>query len=1295
MTSLRRVLSLALITGLAAPALAVATADPAAATTAVSGIAIDTTGQDGLTLSSSSYHSPDYVVTATPTFDNAYRFGTTPASSTASVGPQVTLTPPTGTSFSPGTYAVARYADATHAAIFMPGIGCQLEGTLALAAITTDPTDGHLTSLAADLMWRCAGAASYAFGTVRYFSTDYVAGSVTGTGGNTFLGGVGLPSAPVGQSPPPSTVTIRSTGTVPLVLGTAAMSDVNAADYAISNDSCSGATLQPAASCTLQVTVTPSATGTRYGRLEVPDNSPRGMRQFRFLASGYTTPGAPADLHAETATDGVWLTWNPPTDNGGQAVTSYQVLRGTATDNLAVIGTSPGYSYGDALSATTAAGTSYVYAVKAVNGAGAGRASGAVSAATPAAAVTPTATKVLTEDVETSAAPHAQNGRTLVQGVSTSVNYPGVQVTTTIPAGASYAQVLYVNPPTGTFVTAGTYPLAATQDATHASVSLNTPEGVGCTFASGTLSLPAFQRSSSGAAAIVDLDVSGSCTSGDTASASARVGVSRAYTGTAVGTADAGPLAVSKSKDVTVTYTNTGTSTLHVGTVTATGTDWSVGSPDSCSGATVAAGGSCSTTFTVTPTVPGARPGLAVFPDDSAVGTHTRDLTATGVVAPIAPANLGSSRSGGKVTLSWTDPGDSSQRATSFKVLRGTSAADATVLATVPAAANFGSTSYTDPDTADGPRYYEIRGVNAAGTGPGASVTLDLALRAPTNLYGTSTSRAGYLSWVAPTGEPKDPITGYAVYRGTSTTTMTKVATATTTHVTLPAIPGGTHAYFKVAAVTASGTGPYSAVYDVLGPTSQLVVAGADDSLNLSVAVRPLTGAPLSSPVVQDGQLHDQVSVSPNGVMVAYASGSYGDDIYVRRLDGTGTPVVIAASSADEYDPAWSLDGKTIAFTSSSSDVDTICKVPATGGSKVCVPRTGVSNPSWLNASTLVVTDESSAAAPLATMTFTSATLTPLLGTEGGFQPSVSPDGKKVAFDIAVSDTAVLARVYTIATKAVTAVQSPINEYLSTASWAHDGLSLYFTGNNQDYSSVYHAQADGSGTLSNVTGNHGFAFGVSVSTPDTTGPTVKLSGIPSSSLGPVTPRFSATDALNGVASYTLIYRKAAYNGSFGPSASLTLTTPRAIALSRGYTYCFSVKATDRVGNTSAATPEQCTVAPLDDRSLVRSSAFTPVTGSAYYASTAMKTTIRGATLTRTGMLSSRQLFVVATTCATCGTVDVLVGSTVVAHVNLASSTTVYKRIIALPSFTTRSGTVTLRVTSSGKTVLIDGLGVRK
>lgn len=77
------------------------------------------------------------------------------------------------------------------------------------------------------------------------------------------------------------------------------------------------------------------------------------------------------------------------------------------------------------------------------------------------------------------------------------------------------------------------------------------------------------------------------------------------------------------------------------------------------------------------------------------------------------------------------------------------------------------------------------------------------------------------------------------------------------------------------------------------------------------------------------------------------------------------------------------------------------------------------------------------------------------------------------------------------------------------------------------------------------------------------------------------------------------------------------------------------------------------------------------------------------------MTTAKQLYLVVTTCPSCGTLDVLVGSARIGSVNLASRTTVNKRVIALPPFSTQNGTVTLRVTSRSKMVLVDGLGVRK
>jgi fibronectin type 3 domain-containing protein len=80
--------------------------------------------------------------------------------------------------------------------------------------------------------------------------------------------------------------------------------------------------------------------------------------------SGSVVPGANA------------LAWTAPTDNGGAAVTSYQVLRGTSAATLAPLATATGTTYVDR---TATLGTPFVYAVKAVNSAGPGDVSNAVT----------------------------------------------------------------------------------------------------------------------------------------------------------------------------------------------------------------------------------------------------------------------------------------------------------------------------------------------------------------------------------------------------------------------------------------------------------------------------------------------------------------------------------------------------------------------------------------------------------------------------------------------------------------------------------------------------------------------------------------------------------------------------------------------------------------------------------------------------------------------------------------------------------------------------------------------------
>jgi hypothetical protein len=217
---------------------------------------------------------------------------------------------------------------------------------------------------------------------------------------------------------------------------------------------------------------------------------------------------------------------------------------------------------------------------------------------------------------------------------------------------------------------------------------------------------------------------------------------------------------------------------------------------------------------------------------------------------------------------------------------------------------------------------------------------------------------------------------------------------------------------------------------------------------------------------------------------------------------------------------------------------------------------------------------------------------------------------------------------------------------------------------------------------------------------DATAPVVKLSDP-----GPVTLTkratidYLATDA-DGVASYDVRYRRARFDGSFEPwvrpeTWQATAATSRSISMSRGYEHCFSVRARDTLGNVSAWSPPRCTSRPLDDPSLKASAGWSRATGTKYLDGTISTTKRQGEELTRSNVQATR-VWLVATRCATCGTADVFVGSTRVGRVDLTADTTQRQQVIALPaSSSVRTGKLTVRVTSSGKRVEIDGVAFRR
>ncbi|MDP3892002.1 fibronectin type III domain-containing protein [Nocardioides sp.] len=219
-------------------------------------------------------------------------------------------------------------------------------------------------------------------------------------------------------------------------------------------------------------------------------------------------------------------------------------------------------------------------------------------------------------------------------------------------------------------------------------------------------------------------------------------------------------------------------------------------------------------------------------------------------------------------------------------------------------------------------------------------------------------------------------------------------------------------------------------------------------------------------------------------------------------------------------------------------------------------------------------------------------------------------------------------------------------------------------------------------------------------TVDTRAPTVaqRTPAKPFTVKPAVTVSWSGSDGTSGVASYAVRWQRAAVtDAGFGPWTTVavpgTASSRRFTGLLRGATYCFSVRAVDHAGHASPWTGARCTAIALDDRDLARSSGWRAQTPTGWLRRTALVTTTKGATLSLTGARLKR-VALVAQKCRTCGVVRISAGGRRVGTIDLTSRTTA-RRTVVLPTFSERTGTVTVRVLSSGKRVQIDALGVSR
>ena len=107
-------------------------------------------------------------------------------------------------------------------------------------------------------------------------STQSVTLGGTGTGvalASLSASSINFGNQPINTASAAQTVTVTNTGTINLSILTVALGGTNASDFAKSADTCTGAAVPPSHTCTVSVTFTPAATGTRSGMLTFTDNN--------------------------------------------------------------------------------------------------------------------------------------------------------------------------------------------------------------------------------------------------------------------------------------------------------------------------------------------------------------------------------------------------------------------------------------------------------------------------------------------------------------------------------------------------------------------------------------------------------------------------------------------------------------------------------------------------------------------------------------------------------------------------------------------------------------------------------------------------------------------------------------------------------------------------------------------------------------------------------------------------------------------------------------------------------------
>jgi Tol biopolymer transport system component/DNA-binding winged helix-turn-helix (wHTH) protein len=235
------------------------------------------------------------------------------------------------------------------------------------------------------------------------------------------------------------------------------------------------------------------------------------------------------------------------------------------------------------------------------------------------------------------------------------------------------------------------------------------------------------------------------------------------------------------------------------------------------------------------------------------------------------------------------------------------------------------------------------------------------------------------------------------------------------------------------------------------------------------------TGAYVTRPFTTDLGSQIQTSFSPDGRSVAYIwhkeATSYGQ-IYIRTLNSGQPRQLSPQQPANQLNPVWSPDGRQIAFVRKDDTHSSIIVVPSSGGAGDEVYTLPVNSAreygglAWSpDGASLIFPQQNTLEEPsyliqlsLRDRTVQSITAPPLLW-DGDFSPSVSPDGRTLAF---IRGSEQLARDIYVMSLPNGPVQRITRGCLAMSlAWTEDSSSIVFSSSRNGALSLWRVKPTG------------------------------------------------------------------------------------------------------------------------------------------------------------------------------------------------------------------------------------------